>query len=130
LFYPAFTNNSINQQRLDDAVKRVLRAKFELGLFENPYISEDINEEKAHSEGKTLARKVAQESFVLLKNENAVLPLLGEAQTIAVIGIDATEARLGGYSGPGFQKVNILDGIKEQAGDAEVLYRRSWSEFD
>jgi beta-glucosidase len=122
LFYPAFTNNSINQQRLDDAVKRVLRAKFELGLFENPYISEDINEEKAHSEGKTLARKVAQESFVLLKNENAVLPLLGEAQTIAVIGIDATEARLGGYSGPGFQKVNILDGIKEQAGDAEVLY--------
>lgn len=122
LFYPAFTNNSINQQRLDDAVKRVLRAKFELGLFENPYISEDINEEKAHSEGKTLARKVAQESFVLLKNENAALPLLGEAQTIAVIGVDATEARLGGYSGPGFQKVNILDGIKEQAGDAEVLY--------
>jgi len=122
LFYPAFTDNSINQQRLDDAVKRVLRAKFELGLFENPYISEEINEEKTHTEGKKLARKVAQESFVLLKNENQVLPLLGTAKTIAVIGADATEARLGGYSGPGFQKVNILNGIKEQAGDIKILY--------
>jgi len=122
LFYPAFTNNSINQQRLDDAVKRVLRAKFELGLFENPYISETIDETKLHSEGKALARKVAQESFVLLKNENQILPLLGNAKTIAVIGTDATEARLGGYSGPGYEKVSILEGIKEQAGNSNVLY--------
>ena len=122
LFYPAFTNNSINQQRLDDAVKRVLRAKFELGLFENPYVSETINEEQLHTEGKVLARKVAQESFVLLKNENQVLPLLDNAKTIAVIGVDAIEARLGGYSGPGYQKINILDGLKEQAGNSTILY--------
>ncbi len=130
LFFPAFTNNSINQERLDDAVKRVLRAKFELGLFENPYISESINEEKLHIEGKALARKVAQESFVLLKNENQVLPLLGNTKTIAVIGIDATEARLGGYSGPGYQKISILEGIKQQAGDAAIIYSEGVGRLD
>lgn len=123
LFYPAFTNGSIDTNRLNDAVSRVLRAKFELGLFEQPYVSEKINSEKLRSDGKKLARKVAEESVVLLKNENQTLPLSGNSKTIAVIGTDAVEARMGGYSGPGYQKVTILDGIKKQVGnETTILY--------
>uniref|UniRef100_UPI00260ECB19 glycoside hydrolase family 3 protein n=1 Tax=Fluviicola sp. TaxID=1917219 RepID=UPI00260ECB19 len=123
LFYPAFKNGLVDSNRLNDAVARVLRAKFELGLFEHPYISEQIDEQTLHTEGKNLARKVAQESIVLLKNEQHVLPLSSEIKTIAVFGADAVEARLGGYSGPGYQKISILDGIKEQVGkNTRILY--------
>lgn len=123
LFYPAFKSGLVDSNRLNDAVSRVLRAKFELGLFEHPYIPEQIDEQALHKEGKNLARKVARESIVLLKNEQHVLPLSSEIKTIAIFGADATEARLGGYSGPGFQKISILDGIREQAGtNTRILY--------
>lgn len=123
LFYPAFADGSVNEQQLDDAVRRVLRAKFELGLFEHPYVPEKIDEMRLHAIGDFLAEKVAEESFVLLKNNNKTLPLDPSLKTIAVFGADATEARLGGYSGPGFHKVSILDGIKEAVGDqTKVLY--------
>lgn len=123
LFYPAFKNGLVDSNRLNDAVARVLRAKFELGLFEHPYISEQIDEQALHTDGKNLARRVARESIVLLKNEQNTLPLSSETKTIAVFGADAVEARLGGYSGPGFQKVSILDGIKEHAGkNTRILY--------
>lgn len=123
LFYPAFKNGLVDSNRLNDAVARVLRAKFELGLFEHPYIPEEIDEQALHTEGKKLAQKVAGESIVLLKNEQNILPLSSDTKTIAVFGTDAMEARLGGYSGPGYQKVNIIDGIKEQAGkNTRILY--------
>lgn len=123
LFYPAFINGSIDPKRLDDAVSRVLRAKFELGLFEHPYVPETINEERLQSNGRLLSRAVAEKAIVLLKNEKQVLPLSPDTKTIAVFGRDAVEARLGGYSGPGFEKVSILDGIKEMAGkNTMVLY--------
>lgn len=123
LFYPAFKSGLVDNNRLNDAVSRVLRTKFELGLFEHPYIPEQIDEQALHKEGKKLARKVARESIVLLKNEQHVLPLSSEIKTIAIFGADATEARLGGYSGPGFQKISILDGIREQAGtNTRILY--------
>ncbi len=123
LFYPAFKNGLVDNNRLNDAVARALRAKFELGLFEHPYIPEQIDEQALHTEGKQLARKVALESIVLLKNEQNILPLSSGTKTIAVFGADAVEARLGGYSGPGFQKISILDGIREQAGpNTRILY--------
>lgn len=123
LFYPAFANGLVDSNRLNDAVARVLRAKFELGLFEHPYISEQIDEKALHTTGKKLARKVAEESIVLLKNERNTLPLSAAIKTIAVFGVDAVEGRLGGYSGPGYQKITILDGIKELAGEnTTVLY--------
>src|SRR5690606_20762660 len=67
---------------------------------------------------KMLARKAALSSIVLLKNENNALPLKKTIRSIAVIGQDATEARLGGYSGRGNGTVNILDGIQNRAGKA------------
>ena len=69
-----------------------------------------------------MQREAAIESIVLLKNDTIVLPLSTRIdRTIAVIGADATEARLGGYTGPGNDKVNILDGIKKRPRQ-NVLY--------
>lgn len=117
LFIPHFLDGGIDIKRIDDAVSRVLTAKFELGLFEHPYVTEaDLGQWKDGGEHKVLAREAARESIVLLKNEKKTLPLDGKVHSVAVIGVDAEEARLGGYSGPGNGKVSILDGIRQRAG--------------
>ncbi|PVD53204.1 beta-1,3-glucosyltransferase [Terrimonas sp.] len=122
LFIPHFLDGTIDIKRIDDAVSRVLRAKFELGLFEHPYIDEQAAA-KPLSDHKAIARKAAQSSIVLLKNEHNILPLSKNIKTIAVIGEDAVAARLGGYSGPGNGKVSILDGIRSSiCKTASVLY--------
>jgi len=122
LFIPPFLDGRISQQRIDDAVSRVLRAKFELGLFENPYTLESIlSKDKSN---KNLARTAAAESIVLLKNDGNVLPLQSGIKSIAVIGEDAIEARLGGYSGQGNGRVTILDGIKKRAGSVNVGFAK------
>jgi beta-glucosidase len=115
LFIPPFLDGRINPKTIDEAVGRVLKVKFELGLFENPYVNiEEAAKWNGNPDHKKLAREAALKSIVLLKNENSVLPLKKKIKSIAVIGPDATEARLGGYSGPGNEKVNILDGIKNK----------------
>lgn len=117
LFKPPFLDGSIPQARINDAVSRVLRAKFELGLFEDPYVSEKEAEASLIDlSAKALAKKSALESFVLLKNNQNVLPLK-QPKNILVLGQDAVEARLGGYSGTGIGKISILDGIKSRAGN-------------
>jgi len=124
LFGPPFFDGSIPQARIDDGVSRVLRAKFQLGLFENPYVSEADAAKWVHTDSsKYLARRAAFESLVLLKNQDNVLPFKKSVRTIAVIGEEATAARLGGYSGPGNGKVSILQGIQQRAGDSiKVVY--------
>ncbi len=114
LFIPPFLQNKIDSSRLNDAVARVLTAKFELGLFEQPYVDENFNEAKIISTHKNIAAQAAKESFVLLKNEKSTLPLSVKIKSIALIGTDAVEARLGGYSGEGNNKVNILQGLKNK----------------
>ncbi len=112
LFIPPFLNGKLNGVRIDDAVRRVLKAKFELGLFENPYVDVlAIDKLVSVTKHKNISAKAAQKSIVLLKNEDA-LPLSATLKKIAVIGEDAVEARLGGYSGPGNGKISILDGLK------------------
>jgi beta-glucosidase len=117
----------VAEAELDQAVKRVLEAKFRLGLFENPYVDPDYAQNITNSsEHQQLALKVAQKSMVLLKNDNNLLPLdLKKLKTIAVIGPNAADVHLGGYSrdpGPGNQ-ISILDGIRKRAGDGvKVLY--------
>jgi beta-glucosidase len=120
LFEPAITGGRVSRDRIDDAVRRVLRAKMELGLFEHPFVDPaEAERSNGHPDHRALARKAAHESIVLLKNDGGVLPLrTGGASTIAVIGPDALEARLGGYSGPGIRKVSLLDGLRERAGAA------------
>jgi beta-glucosidase len=124
LFIPAFLDGRADSNRVNEAVARVLKAKFELGLFEQPYVDEAAAAVQVNSTlHKELARKTAQASIVLLKNEKGHLPLGPTVKTIAVIGEEATAARLGGYSGPGNKKVSILDGIRQRAGkQVKVLY--------
>jgi len=138
LFIAPFLNGGIDSNRINDAVARVLRAKFELGLFENPYVPETFTSASSH---KQIARQAALESFVLLKNNrpaaqsNAILPFGKNIRTIAVIGADAAEIRLGGYSGPGNNTVSILEGLKQKAGkNSNIIYQpgpgRSNNEYD
>lgn len=117
LFIPPFLDGRIDTKTIDQAVARVLRVKFELGLFENPYIDEsEVEKWNNIPENKKLAREAAQKSIVLLKNSSNTLPLLKSIKSVAVIGPDAVEGRLGGYSGPGNGIVTILDGIKSKFG--------------
>ena len=71
---------------------------------------------------ESYAKKAALESIVLLKNKDNILPISKKIESIAVIGPDAVEARLGGYSGPGNSKVSILQGIKNIAKSIRVDY--------
>jgi beta-glucosidase len=122
-YLDAFQRGLIAPAIIDAAVARVLRAKFELGLFENPYV--DVGEAgrwNGHADHLALAREAARASMVLLRNERGTLPLAKTLRSVAVIGVDATEARLGGYSGPGVQKITILDGIKQKVPSATVRY--------
>ncbi|WP_372744131.1 beta-glucosidase BglX [Lutibacter sp.] len=117
--------------QLNAAVKRILIAKYELGLFENPYKYCDENRAKTEiytQENRDFARKVGAESMVLLKNNNAILPLK-KSGTIALIGplADTPENMAGTWSVATVQSesISFLDGIKTVAGDkAKILYAR------
>ncbi len=128
LFLPAFLDGSIPKSRIDDALTRVLKAKFELGLFEQPYVDETIAEKMLSDQSNyLLAKEAALKSFVLLKNDNHVLPLKG-VKRILLLGEDAVEARLGGYSGTGNHKINILEGLKNAvSGEMEINYLKGSS---
>ena len=116
--------DKIKLSDIDKAVEQVLRMKFELGLFENPYVDEATadNVSKA-DESVQLALKAAHESIVLLKN-NGLLPLSpGKHRKIAVIGPCANDLWFGGYSGEPHRKTSLLQGIKDKVGSsAEVLF--------
>jgi len=117
----------IPEALLDQAVVRVLEAKFRLGLFENPFADPEYAKKITNStEHQQLALKVAQKAIVLLKNEKELLPLdANKLKSIAVIGPNAADVHLGGYSrdpGPGNQ-ISILDGIKKRApSNVKILY--------
>ncbi|MGD0124671.1 MAG: glycoside hydrolase family 3 N-terminal domain-containing protein, partial [Terriglobia bacterium] len=115
----------IPESEVDRAVARVLGAKFRLGLFENPYVDSDYAGRIASSpEHQKLALEAAQETIVLLKNDGNLLPLdLKRLKSIAVIGPNAADVHLGGYSREPAHKVSILDGIRKRVGpDVKVLY--------
>lgn len=117
LFSPPFYDGRIDPKVIDQAVSRVLRNKFELGLFDNPYIDpKEAGKWNGHPSHRQLTKQAAEESIVLLKNDHQTLPLSKTVKSIAVIGPDATEGRLGDYSGPGINPVNILDGIRNKLG--------------
>lgn len=110
---------------LDKAVARVLKVKFQLGLFENPYVDVDEALRVTNcAEHKALALEAAHKAIVLLKNDGGLLPLdKSKFRSLAVIGPNAAEIRLGGYSGNPGCGVSVLDGIRQQAGNViEVLY--------
>ena len=117
----------VKEKLIDDAVIAVLRAKFKLGLFENPMVDAGKAKELVlRPQSRQLALRAARESIVLLKNDKGLLPLSASKYAkIAVIGPNADIARLGGYSGTPLQTVSVLEGIgKKAAGQAEVLFAK------
>lgn len=124
LFQPAFMDGRISAARIDDAVRRVLRVKFELGLFDHPYVDAGALPagDRARAEDRTLARRSAAAAMVLLRNEGGTLPLAGGMASLAVIGVDAEETRLGGYSGSGRDVVSMLDGLTAALPATKVRY--------
>jgi len=107
----------ISMDIIDEAVRRVLRAKFLIGLFDKPFVvpeeAEKINGCEEHA---LLALQASRSSIVLLKNEENILPINGnKIKTIAVIGPLSDELKLGGYSGIPPRKISPLQGIKNIA---------------
>ncbi len=117
---------------VDAAVRRVLAAKRALGLFDDPYRGSSVERERnvlLAPEQRQLARTVAQEAIVLLKNDGNLLPLGPARHTLAVIGplADDHVAALGSWAGRGDPRdaVTPLEGIKTRAGTgAEVRYAK------
>ena len=110
-------------EAIDAAVRRLLRAKFQLGLFDNPFVDVAAAERISGAEStRPLALEAARQAIVLLKNDNNLLPLRAGAYShVAVIGPHAGEVLLGGYAGVPAQVVSILDGIKAKLGTSAVV---------
>ncbi|MBX3175120.1 MAG: glycoside hydrolase family 3 C-terminal domain-containing protein [Gemmatimonadaceae bacterium] len=122
-YLEAFRRGLVSDSVMNAAVARVLRAKFELGLFERPYVDPDSAGHLANlAASRALARDAARRSLVLLRNKPWVLPLHRGVPSIAVIGPDAVEARSGGYSGRGVAPVSILDAIRAAVPTTKVTY--------
>ena len=119
---------AISEALVDRAVKRVLRQKFRLGLFENPYVDLDKAFDIVHNEEhQQLALEAAREGIVLLKNDNNLLPLdKNNIKSIAVVGPNADDEKnqLGDYTSISvLQEItNVLAGIRELASNSTVTY--------
>jgi beta-glucosidase len=134
--YNDYTLQSLNEGKvsmaeIDDAVRRVLMIKFELGLFDDPYKYCDEEREKAlvmHQDHLDFAREFASKSIVLLKNEGEILPVPKDTKTIAVIGplADSKKDMLGSWSAAGdYAKcTTLLEGIKEKVPGAKILHAK------
>ncbi len=118
-------NGTIDMHRIDDAVSRVLRAKFELGLFEHPYTDRTHLDEVGSPAHRAVARKAVQESQVLLKNDHHALPIRGH-RPIYVAGSNADNIgnQAGGWtltwqggSTNVIPGTTILDAIKDDSSD-------------
>ena len=115
----------IAESLLDISVRRVLRLKFLLGLFDNPYVNVDIAAKNGVTEqSRKLSLNIAQKSVVLLKNENNTLPIdKSKIKKIAVIGPLANRVLYGGYSIRTTSGITLLEGIKNKVGTSvEVTY--------
>ncbi len=124
----SYRRGLITEADLDRAVKRVMTARFRLGMFDPDTIVEYAQityQANCSDYNRSLARKAACKSIVLLKNEAGLLPLGKGIKSIAVIGPNAAnwEALVGNYNGIPKDPVTILDGIRAKAGECtEILY--------
>lgn len=125
LLKTAFETGEMPIAVLDSAVARVLRQKFALGLFENPYTDAQVAERVfQNNNSRSVALNAAEEAIVLLKNEGNLAPLdLSKYKTIAVIGPNADKTLLGGYSDEPGYFVTVRKGIEAKVGNrAKVVY--------
>jgi beta-glucosidase len=125
-YIEAVQQGYLSQAAMDTALVRLFTARMRLGMFDppgtDPYAKIDESELNS-SEHRTLARKLADESMVLLKNDGT-LPLKPEIRNIAVVGplADQTRVLLGNYNGTPTHTVSILEGLKAQYPNAKITY--------
>lgn len=128
--YDAVKNGTIKEAQLDVSLKRLFTIRYRLGMFDPPEMvpymqtPATVLESTPH---KAHALKMAQQSIVLLKNENNTLPLSKKVKKIAVLGpnADNTIAVLGNYNGIPSHTVTVLEGLKEKLGpDVEIIYEK------
>ncbi len=134
----AVLNNTVSQERIDDAVRRILRQKFRLGLFENPFPTDSLIPKIGASEHRAIAKQAVRESLVLLKNSNQTLPIKKKAKVV-VVGefADNTGLQSGGWTVDWQGKTenyngatSILEGIKKIS-QGEIIYDKNGSgEFE
>ncbi len=126
----AVEQGTVPMERIDDAVRRILRQKFRLGVFEKPFPDPDLVELIGQEAHREVARQAVRESLVLLKNERKVLPLSRDLKKIVVVGEHADDAGLqsGGWTiswqgSPGNYEgaTTLLEGIRNHA-RGEVVY--------
>ncbi len=130
LLMEVVASGAIPQERVDDAVVRILRKKFELGLFENPFADRALAPEINSAAHRALARRAVRSSLVLLQNEQSLLPLAKDGLKIFVAGknADSVGHQCGGWtltwqggSGPTVPGTSIIDGIREVVGSAGTV---------
>lgn len=123
----AIEKGLITEQELDTAVARILRLKFQAGLFDNPYVDPDMASKEVRTDAhRNVAREVGRQGISLLKNDG-MLPLSKNIKRIAVIGpnADTQYNQLGDYTAPQDSAyiITVLEGIREAVGkDTEVVY--------
>jgi beta-glucosidase len=124
----------VKESVLDSAVARVLRNKFQLGLFENPYVKILTADETLEMQktGSKLALKAAEEGIVLLRNVNKTLPFNEtKIKRLAIIGPNADEVHYGNYSNDKSPGTSILDGIMNYAkGKFEVTWAEGFKIYE
>src|SRR5215831_18538513 len=131
---PAVKNGLLPESEINQAVRRLLAARFKLGMFDPPsmvkyaQIRYSVNESPAHA---ALALETARKSIVLLKNENHALPLSKSLKTIAVIGPEAddVEVLLGNYNGEPTAPVTLLEGLRNKLGTKTKVLHARGSDF-
>lgn len=121
----------VSKKTLDEAVRRVLRIKFKIGMFDAPFADpehvEQIVQSPAH---RQIALEAAREAITLLKNNNSTLPIRKTVKSIAVIGPNAKDdIPLGGYSGFNIPTVSVLAGIKNKVGPGVKVEWAKGSEY-
>ena len=122
-------DGKITEAQIDESVRRVLRLKFLLGLFDDPYRYSNTERERQtllKPEFLAEARDAARKSFVLLKNENQVLPIKSTVKSVALIGpaADAAGDMIGNWSGRGEAKdvITLKKELENRLGEGKVLY--------
>lgn len=119
-----YKEGKINIKDIDNSVRRVLKTKFILGLFDSPFVEE--NPKPFPSSHKELAREVARQSITLLKNSNNILPLRKDNIKIALIGPNADNIynMLGDYTAPQYEKdiITVKKGFEAKLNDKSILH--------
>lgn len=124
----AVAQGLVSERTIDDRVRDILRVKFRLGLFDNPYAGDGVEAERVvHCDAhQALALEVARQSLVLLKNDGAILPLSKELRSLAVIGPNADEVKdlICRYGPANAPIISVLEGVRQHLPHTEIRYAK------